>query len=130
MKKKILFIITLLCLFIPVLNVSAVTKVSCGNIPGIAAKIPELTSMAVTIIQVAVPVILVILGSIDLFKGITAGKEDEMKKGQQMFIKRLIAAALIFFVFIAVKLVISFVADKSTSDIMDCAECFINNECD
>ena len=70
------------------------------------------------------------MGTLDLFKGITAQKEDEMKKGQQMFVKRLIAAALIFFVFVIVKVIISFVADGSSVAIMECAECFINNNCD
>ena len=105
---------------------------SCGNglVTKIPNMIPKVVSIAYTIIQVAVPVILVVMGSLDLFKGITAQKEDEMKKGQQMFIKRLIAAALIFFVFVIVKVVISFVADGDSAAIMECAECFINNKCD
>ena len=41
-----------------------------------------------------------------------------------------IAAALIFFVFVIVKVIISFVADESSVAIMECAECFINNNCD
>ena len=112
-------------------NYSSAT-VSCGN--GMLEKIPKLiptvVSIAYTIIQIAVPVILVIMGSLDLFKGITANKEDEIKKGQQIFVKRLIAAALIFLVFIIVKIIVSVVADGNSADIMECAECFINNNCD
>ena len=109
---------------------SKIEKVSCGNVTGIPKKIPELTSYAVTIIQIAIPIILVIMGSIDLFKGITAGKEDEMKKGQQMFIKRLIVGASIFFIVVIVKLLISIVADSSASDIVSCIDCFVDNDCD
>ena len=105
-------------------------KVSCGNITEIPKKIPELTSFAVTVIQIAVPVILVVMGSMDLFKGITAQKEDEIKKGQQMFVKRLIVGALIFFVVVIAKLLISVVADASSDDIIDCVDCFLSNECD
>lgn len=105
-------------------------KLNCGNITGIPIKFPELTSYAVKLIQVAVPIILVILGSIDLFKGITAGKEDEMKKGQQMFIKRLITAALIFFVVVIVKILASLVANSiTTANIVDCIDCFVNYDC-
>lgn len=105
---------------------------SCGDgyVKGIPQIIPEVVSIAYTVIQIAVPVVLVIMGSLDLFKGITAGKEDDIKKGQQMFIKRLIAAALVFFVFLAVKLVVSLVADGSGSKILECTECFIENNCD
>lgn len=105
------------------------TKTSCGNITEIPRKIPELTSFAVTLIQIAIPIVLILLGSIDLFKGITANKEDEIKKGQQMFIKRLIYAAIIFFVVIIVKFVISIVADATTTEnLVDCIDCFIDYE--
>lgn len=109
-------------------------KVSCGSgegaVTGIPKKIPELTSAAFTIIQIIIPIILVIMGSIDLFKGITAGKEDEMKKGQQMFIKRLVVAAVIFFVVAIVKFLISVVADTNETNIVDCIDCFVSNDCD
>ena len=72
-----------------------------------------------------VPVILVLFGMIDLMKAVIAGKEDEIKKNQMTFVKRLIAAALVFFVFVIVKLLVSFVADDSTK-IMNCVNCFIN----
>ena len=106
--------------------------VSCGeklmdNIPSL---FPKIISIAYKVIQVAVPVVLVIVGSLDLFKGISAQKEDDIKKGQQIFIKRLIAAAIIFFVFAIVKIVISFAADGTGSKIIDCAQCFIENKCE
>jgi len=107
-------------------------KVSCGTgkgkVTGIPAKIPELTRMIVTIIQIAVPVILVIMGSIDLFKGITAGKDDEIKKGQQMFIKRLVVAAIIFFIVVIIKFFISAVADTNATDIVNCVDCFVSDK--
>ena len=88
MKKKIFILLLFAMMFLPILDVSAeVTKVTCGNITGIPKKIPELTSFIITVVQIAVPVILVVLGTLDLFKGVTAGKEDEIKKGQTMFIK-------------------------------------------
>jgi hypothetical protein len=130
MKKKMIWIIILLILFTPIMSILAATpKVSCGNVTDIPRKIPELTSMAITIIQIAVPIILVIMGSLDLFKGVTAGKEDEIKKGQQLFIKRLIVAGIIFFVVVIAKFVISIVADTSSANIIDCLECFTSNDC-
>lgn len=104
--------------------------VSCGGlIDNIPTLIPKVVSIIYTVIQIAVPVVLVIMGSLDLFKGITAQKEDEIKKGQQTFIKRLIAAAIVFFTFVIVKFVISLVADTSGNAILECAECFLENDC-
>lgn len=137
-KVFILGIITIIGLFF-LDNVVAETYnnysdafVSCGAgyMDKIPAIIPKVVSTAYTMIQIAVPVVLVIMGSLDLFKGISAQKEDEIKKGQQMFVKRLIVAALVFFAFVIVKVVISFAADSTSANIMECAECFIENNCD
>lgn len=141
MKKKLfLMIIISIILLISISPVFAETYenyddggiVSCGSgmVENIPVLIPNIVSTAYKIIQIVVPVVLVIMGSLDLVKGLTAQKEDDVKKGQQMFVKRLIAAALVFFVFVIVKLVISFVADETGSKIMDCAECFVNGYCE
>ena len=132
MKKnryKYILFIALFLLIMPSVFAAGAPKVSCGNVTDIPKKIPELTSMAVTVIQIAVPVILVVMGSMDLFKGITAQKEDEIKKGQQMFVKRLVIGALIFFVVVIAKLLISVVADTSSVNIIECIDCFLSNSC-
>ena len=94
----------------------------------IDSQIPHTVHLIIVILKIAVPILLVVLGMMDLLKAVTANKEDEIKKGQQMFFKRLIAAVIVFFVFTIVQLVISF-ADTSSDNIMDCANCFINNKC-
>lgn len=139
-KLKNIFVIS----FISILSIVFVDKVgaetynnytdslvSCGDslLTNIPTLIPKVISILYTLIQVLVPIVLVIFGMLDLFKGITAGKEDDMKKGQQLFIKRIIVAAIIFFVFVFVKLLVSFVADSDKSRIINCAECFIKNDC-
>ena len=100
-------------------NINADSLLSCGNgmMTDIPVLIPKVVSIAYIIIQIAVPVVLVIMGSLDLFKGITAGKEDEIKKGQQIFVKRLIAAALVFFTFVITKVLISFIENDCDSNI-------------
>lgn len=106
-------------------------KVSCGNIGQIPAKAPELVHMFILIAQIAVPIILVILGMIDFAKGIMSQKEDEIKKGQKTFISRLIMGAVIFFVVALVKLLVGIVVDNSGNrqNIIACIDCFVNNDC-
>lgn len=138
-RKKMFFVNLILLLnVIFVDNIVAETYnnysdsvVSCGSnlMSNIPSLIPRVISIIYTIIQVVVPIVLVIFGMLDLFKGITAGKEDDIKKGQTILIKRLITAAIVFFVFVFIKLLISFVADSNGNRIIECAECFIKNSC-
>ena len=127
MKKKIFMIMILALLVFYAPSVLAVNMTGCeANLPGVVidAKIPNTVHTIIVVIKIAVPVLLVIFGMLDLFKGITAQKEDEIKKGQNLFIKRLISAAIIFFVISIVQLLVSFVAGDE--GIMTCANCFLN----
>lgn len=105
-------------------------KVSCGNMGSFNRKLPEITSWIVTVAEILVPVILVIFGSIDFIKGIISQKEDEIKKGQQVFIKRLITAVIVFFIVVFTKLIISAVSGSGEkAGLIDCIDCFISNKC-
>lgn len=127
-KKNILLTIMMMAAIFYAPSVFAASKITgCESvIPGaiIDPKIPNTVHIIITVIKVAVPIVLVIMGMLDLFKGITAQKEDEMAKGRKIFVKRLISAAIIFFVISIVQLLISFVGDNE--GIMSCANCFIN----
>jgi len=129
MKKKIILltILTVIIAYAP--SVLAVNINGCDTVmPGVIidSKIPNTVHTVILAIQIVVPVVLVIFGMLDLFKAITAQKEDEIKKGQHLFIKRLISAALVFFVIAIVKLLISFAAGDDNESIMNCASCFLN----
>ena len=106
-------------------------KVTCGNIGTFHKKIPEITSWLITVVEVLVPVILVIMGMIDFVKGLVSQKEDEIRKGQQVFIKRLITGIIIFFIVVFVKLIISAVSNSiaEKNNIVSCIDCFISNKC-
>ena len=130
MKKRMFMIIVLAMVLFYMPGVFAVDITGCQAIlngVSIDARIANIVHTIILVIQIAVPVVLVIFGMLDLFKGITAQKEDEIKKGQQMFVKRLIAAALVFFVVAIVKIIVSFAAgEKDGKGILDCASCFLN----
>lgn len=82
-------------------------------------------------IQVIVPLILIIFGMIELAKAIMAQKEDEIKKAQGSFLKKLIVAVLVFLVFSIVKLVFNFANSGNTesSSIWNCVNAIINGIC-
>ena len=102
---------------------------SCGNgfLESIPVTIPVIGRIVYLVVQILVPIILILLGSLDLVKAVIGQKDDEIKKNQQVFMKRLIGAALIFFVFAIVKFVISIVSSDNSGKIMDCVDCIIRN---
>ena len=52
------------------------------------------------------PTIAIVFGTLDFTKAIVASDEEKMKKAQSSFVKRLIAALLLFFVPIIVELLL------------------------
>ena len=67
----------------------------------------------IPLIQIGIPIILIILGMLDLGKAVVASKEDEIKSAQKLLLKRAIYAVAIFFVVLLVQLVFGLVADNS-----------------
>ena len=59
------------------------------------------------IIKIAVPIMLIALGTVDFAKAVFSGNADEMKKSQKTFIKRLIASVLVFLVPVFVNLILT-----------------------
>ena len=127
MKKSFIkfTIFSLLCLFVCNTNVFAadITCNALGNAK-IDSSIVDLIHMIILVLQIAVPILLVVFGMLDLMKAVIAQKEDEIKKGQQTFIKRLVAAIIFFFIIAIVKFAISAIS-KDNGDIISCMNCFI-----
>ena len=104
------------------------TMYKCGNLDiEFAGTIPYIVSTIVTLVKIVVPVLLIIFGMIDLGKAVVAAKEDEIKKGQQTFIKRAIAAMIVFFVVQLVQMLISFTSNKD-ANVVNCFNCFVNGK--
>ena len=78
-------------------------------------------------VKILVPVILIVLGMIDMFKAFSSQKEDEMKKAQQIFVKRLISGALVFLVITAVQFLFSILSSAGFgSGFTDCMDQIVN----
>jgi len=89
----------------------------------IPSMVTNIISYIVTGIKIGVPVLLVVFGMIDLGKAVMQSKEDDIKKAQQTFIKRLLAAALVFFVITVVQFLVGVLdsaADHGESGAVGC----------
>ena len=87
----------------------------------------------VNVIKILIPIILIGLGMLDLFKAVTGPKEDEIKTSTRRFALRLVAAIAIFFlptiVSVAFNLVDSWRSVKT--EFNACAKCILNvKECE
>ncbi len=150
MKKYNKFIIMLFTIFSLCLNTIVVYAdnsdtefmeigeyVSCGDkyralISNIPAFVPKVTSSLYNAVMIIVPLILIVLGTIDLLKGLMSQKDDEIKKGREAFVKRIIGASIVFVIVLIVKLFVSAMSTGNRDDanrIIGCIDCFVNNEC-
>ncbi len=99
--------------------------------------VPGTIRTFVTILKIAIPIILVVLGLLDLSKAVVANEEKEMKEAQKRLIKRIIYAVLVFFVVAIVQFVFGALADADSKNanvdkgnINSCVSCFISKASD
>ena len=62
------------------------------------------------ILQIGVPIILIVLGILDLAKAVIASEEKQVKEAQGKLIKRCIYAVAVFFIVTLVNIVLSMVS--------------------
>ncbi|MBE6157418.1 MAG: hypothetical protein E7160_01335 [Firmicutes bacterium] len=70
----------------------------------------------IPIVQIVIPIILIVLGTIDLGKAVIASDEKKVKEAQGMLIKRAIYAAAIFFITTLVTVLMGIVAIGAEDD--------------
>lgn len=67
-------------------------------------------------IWIGIPILLIVLGMIDLGKAVIASKEDEVKKATKAFGKRFLYAVCVFLVVWLVQFVLSTVSNVAGTD--------------
>ena len=68
------------------------------------------------VFQIGIPIILIVLGSVDLGKAVIASDDKEVKAAQSRLIKRCIYAVAIFFVVTIVQLLTSVLANMQNDE--------------
>lgn len=100
---------------------------------GIPEGIGNVVHLIVIAIQIVVPILLIIWGMIDFAKAIIGQDEDKIKAGQKTFIKRLIAAVVVFLIVTIVQLAITLAASvggegNDAGTVWGCAKSLINGQ--
>jgi len=75
-----------------------------------------LIKQLINIVKIAVPIILIIMGIVDLAKAMMSPDDGAMKKSQGSFIKKIIAAVLVFLVPTIINLVLDIIATGTGLD--------------
>jgi hypothetical protein len=98
-------------------------------------KVFQLIGILVGIIKILVPVLIIILGMVDLAKAVMAGDDKASKTATLTLGKRFAAGIIIFFIPMLVDVILNFIANYSTTidKFRDCNTCFFNpsnGDCD
>lgn len=78
----------------------------------------------IKLVMIVIPIALIIYGTIDLGKAVIASDEKEVKQAQNRLIKRIIYAALIFFVPMLIGVVMNLVSTGGEGDTTSWSSCW------
>lgn len=107
-------------------NAESTTYMGCGEQIGIPYDLPGFVREILNIIKIFVPIILIIIASVDLIKVVVSGENEAVSKAVSKLIKRSISAASIFFVVTLVQLLMNLLG-RNTDSFMACFSCFISD---
>ena len=85
---------------------------TCADLTSVIA----IVKFILNIVQWVFPIILIVLGTIDLVKAVTQGKEEEIKKGQKILIQRIIAAVIVFLVPLIISIIMGWLGSSGWKD--------------
>lgn len=100
--------------------------VKCGKAE-LPTPIPTIVRTIVNLIKIATPIILIVMGMIDMVRSVAASDEKKMAEAKGKFIKRLLAGAIVFFVVTILQFLIGIVASEDKDDLFNCIECMVSD---
>lgn len=125
MKKKI--INSVFIVYMALFAMSNVYAVNCGaDIIDIPDDTIRILHNIYVILQIGAPLILVVMGIYDFGRAVMGSSEDDIKKKQHKFIKRLIAAVMVFLILAIVRWVFGILADNKFIDARGCINAILN----
>lgn len=114
--------------------------ISCGSAKGIPRAVAIMSRNAVKVLKLLVPIVLIVLGIIDMFRASSSDDDKQMKEATKRFARRVIAAVLVFFVVSLVQLIVNLIAKSAeesggnettattAQNIASCISCFISDK--
>ena len=80
------------------------------------------------IVKIIIPIVLIVMGSIDFFKAAIGNKDDEVKKAAHTLVRRAIAGIIIFFIPTIIGFVVNLTDQNDTykGTFKDCTKCMLD----
>lgn len=79
-------------------------------------------------VQIFVPILLILMGTIDLVKAMMSGDDKSSKDSVSKFVKRILSAVFVFFITTIVSIVIGMIAKTDVGNKDDWKNCWLNIE--
>lgn len=95
----------------------------CDLLP---CQIINFISNIITLIKVAVPVLIIIFGMLDLGKSVISNKEEDIKKHRSIFMRRVLTGAIVFFVGVITEFMLTIVNPQSLEN--QCVKQILTND--
>lgn len=124
-KKYIMVLLMIFCSISIVYAADTTTYMSCGEVKGIPYDIPGVVRTIIDFIKVGVPIILILIGTIDFAKAVM-GDDKELGRASKKFTSRCIFAVSVFFIVFVVQLLLKMLGLNS-SGMMECFTCFTSD---
>lgn len=100
---------------------------SASNFCAQTANIWQVLGYVVVVIKIVIPLILIILGMVDLGKAVVSSDDKAINKAVSSLIKRFIAAVIVFFIPTIVSALFNAVTNITTNtDYNKCVQCVTN----
>jgi len=121
MQKNICFLLIIMIICSIFFIIEPVYAESCNGLltPGAY----DILQDALNIIRIIVPILLIVLGSVDMGTAVMSDDKDALKKASSKLVKRCIAAVAIFFVPLIVNVLIDMVELSTGVVIVDDPMC-------
>ena len=98
------------------------------NLTDIPEGLPIFTNNLINLVKILIPILLIIMGMFDFVRAVMSSDEKQMKEAQNRFIRRVLAAVIIFFVVAIVQFTFRIIG-HSNKNIVGCIDCFVNGNC-
>ena len=107
-----------------------IPSTTCGGSIELPLALATITSNAVNLGKIVVPIILIIMGMIDFFKATAASDADATSKAGKKLTRRLVAAIAAMLIVTLVQFIFSnFGTATGKTSVTSCIDCFINGNC-
>lgn len=93
------------------------------------SNIMYLIGVVVGVIRVAVPIVLIVLGMVDLVKALTSQDDKEIKSATKLIVKRVVIAIAIFLVPTIVRLVMTVISQNEYQQCIRCVTSVWSSSC-